>query len=365
MAVPVVHAFLEPRYAADAIGVLHHHRHPRHSALHETAGENRLLAPGMHGEPFAHGVLFLRDVKRLAHDRAGHHLHRFAIEDIHTAQQPAGVHVASKIIKALQQRVAVAKTIGHRAVQRHIIHLEIRQARVSGNAVGVRVAAEIRAAKGERVHAVHAPVAHHHVIRQPLRVPLTVKHRRRHGADARCIVQCARGRGRLAAGEKTFVTATMIGKAMMDRADDVVLVRDFRMPRKQLANLHAGHVGFDRHELAPILARRLRLHVVHLHVRRTTRKPNENHGGILTGHTRRCILRLRLQQTRQTQPTRRPADLQKRPPRNRPRAKCSSVTHCSILYDTRFCFGIQKTRGFDIFIHVRTLRSCVCCFSFS
>ena len=135
------------------------------------------MAPRMHGEPFAHGVLFLRDVKRLAHGRAGHHLHRFAIEDIHGAQQTASVHVTSKIIKALQQRVAVTQAIGHRAVQRHIIHLEIRQARVSGNAVGVRVAAEIRAAKGERVHAVHAPVAHHHVIRQPLRIPLIVKHR--------------------------------------------------------------------------------------------------------------------------------------------------------------------------------------------
>ena len=59
-------------------------------------------------------------------------------------------------------------------------------------------------------------------------------------------------------------------------AQDRELVGDLGLHRHQLADLDARHVGLDGIELAPILARGVGLHVVHVEVRGPAAQENHD-----------------------------------------------------------------------------------------
>ena len=77
--------------------------------------------------------------------------------------------------------------------------------------------------------------------------------------------------------------AAVVGELVRDRADDRELVGNLRVSRQVFADVDAGDVGLDRPELAAILRRGVRLHVVGFHVRRAARQPDEDDGGVVGG----------------------------------------------------------------------------------
>jgi hypothetical protein len=79
----------------------------------------------------------------------------------------------------------------------------------------------------------------------------------------------------------------MIGELVMATADDRVPVGAPGMHRQQFTEIDACDIGPYRPEQSPVLYRGIRLHVVGLHVRRTTRQPDEYDRSIL--HRLPCV----------------------------------------------------------------------------
>jgi len=69
---------------------------------------------------------------------------------------------------------------------------------------------------------------------------------------------------------------TVIGKLVGDRTDDRELVGDLRVQREMLADIKPRHVRGDGTKLAAIVGGSVGLQVVHLHVGRTARQPDED-----------------------------------------------------------------------------------------
>src|SRR5262249_34949905 len=101
-----------------------------------------------------------------------------------------------------------------------------------------------------------------------------------HRPDHRMIVDEADRRLRIAAGQESLVPAAMIGKVVRDRADDRELVGDASVHREMFADIDAGHIGADRAERAAVFLRGVWFHVIHFHVRRPARQPDEDDRGI-------------------------------------------------------------------------------------
>ncbi len=101
-----------------------------------------------------------------------------------------------------------------------------------------------------------------------------------HRADHRVVVDEADRRARIAAGQEAFVAAAVVGELVSDGADEGELVGDAGVQGQQFAHVEAGNVRADRPERAAVLRRGVRLHVVGLHVRRPTRQPDEDDGGV-------------------------------------------------------------------------------------
>jgi hypothetical protein len=53
------------------------------------------------------------------------------------------------------------------------------------------------------------------------------------------------------------------------------------MQRQMLADVDPRHVGMNRPELAAVILRGVRLHVIRFHVRRPARQPDEDHGAVV------------------------------------------------------------------------------------
>ena len=86
-------------------------------------------------------------------------------------------------------------------------------------------------------------------------------------------------------GPRRFLPAVaaveLVGRVQMDEmhsAKDGELVRDFGLHRHQLADFHAGDIRADRAEFAAVLAGSLRLHVVHIEMRRSAAQENHDDG---------------------------------------------------------------------------------------
>ena len=100
-------------------------------------------------------------------------------------------------------------------------------------------------------------------------------------------------------------------------ANDRKLVRDFRLLRHQLADVHSGNTRLDRFEFPAILNRRIRFEVIHIHMTRPAIEINHNDGLAATRYTAGSRFRLCPKQIRQCQPHR--TGPQKTSPRQRPR----------------------------------------------
>ena len=88
----------------------------------------------------------------------------------------------------------------------------------------------------------------------------------------------ARNRGprRLLPGVAAVEHVARVQVRHLRAAEDRELVGDLRLHRHQLADFHARHVGANGIELAAVLDRRLRLHVVHVEVRRAAAQVNHD-----------------------------------------------------------------------------------------
>jgi hypothetical protein len=73
----------------------------------------------------------------------------------------------------------------------------------------------------------------------------------------------------------------MIGKGMMDRANQVVLVRALGVHWKKFANLDAGDIRTNGIELTSMRIRSIGFHIIGLHVRRAPREPNKYYCRVL------------------------------------------------------------------------------------
>jgi hypothetical protein len=71
--------------------------------------------------------------------------------------------------------------------------------------------------------------------------------------------------------------AAMVGKGMMDRANQIVLVRTFGMHGQKFANLDAWHIRTNGIELTSMRIRSIGFHIVGLHVRRTAGEPDKDY----------------------------------------------------------------------------------------
>src|SRR5205085_10932694 len=63
-------------------------------------------------------------------------------------------------------------------------------------------------------------------------------------------------------GEHAVAAGEVVARVVVQRAHQRELVRDVRLPREQLRDVHAGDAGADRLPQAAVLGRGLRLHAV-------------------------------------------------------------------------------------------------------
>ena len=113
---------------------------------------------------------------------------------------------------------------------------------------------------------------------------------------------------------------------MAHRPDDVELVRNPRLHRKQFANFHPLHIRPNGVENPPVFRRCLRLHIIRLHVGRTARQPDEDDRGI-PGPRSPPSHRLTPQHIRQTHPQhRQPAKLKETPAGHRSGAEVGEIS---------------------------------------
>ena len=145
-----------------------------------------------------------------------------------------------------------------------------------------------------------------------------LRHNRTH---SRRVVDEAVGASRHAAGEKSFMTAAMVGKLMSHRTHDRVSISTLRMQRQQFADVDPFNVRRYRFEESSILLRRIRLHVVHFHMWRPAWQPDENDRGVVFhGLAGRCFRRCRFESQDVTQaqhPEAQRTRFQNASPRNR------------------------------------------------
>ena len=278
--IPIVGAVL--RHAAT--GVFHHDGHKAGARLDESPRHDRPLAEAVVAITLAQLRRFPGDVEGDARLVGGQQLDGLPAELVHRVHQAALVHIAAQAVQAVEQMRTVAEAIHHVRREPQVFDLEAGRARVAHDEERCRGAAEIRGPEAEYVHALPAAVHLGDVVRQ---AGLEVfAHLRDDGTDHWIVVDEARGLLWLVAGEKALVPAAVVRELVRYGADDRVFVRTPGVHRQQFADFDAGDVRLDGREDATILRRRVRLHVVGLHVRRPSRQPDKNDRRVRTGLAR-------------------------------------------------------------------------------
>ena len=101
-------------------------------------------------------------------------------------------------------------------------------------------------------------------------------------------------------GQHAMAAGEVVAGVVMQRADDRELVGDPGLLRIQLGDVESRNPAADRLPQAAVLGRRVRLHVVHVHVAGTAVEPDEDDGGVLRCANARGGFLLRLQDLRQS-----------------------------------------------------------------
>ncbi len=247
----------------------------------------------------------LLDVQGIHQPTGSQHAKGLLVEIVEPAHHAAGVGVAAETIEAGQQRLAIAEAIERDAIEHHV-----------GLAFAVRLERGVGHAQEARL-AVVGPFHVSHFRRQADKG----RHRRVHRA-----LELGHHRTQRRPTARRLLTATaMSGDALEgvvraagadDRTDRNQLVHVRGDERKMLADLDAGHVGFDRSELAANFRRRVHFKIEEVLMRRSAGQ--EDHDDPLrlrrsaaAGH------RLGSQDLRQRKAAQRqPADLEERSPRH-------------------------------------------------
>ena len=287
--IPIVGPVLEP-FHPGYVGVLHHHSHEAGSRLDQASRENSPLPPGVTAVALSQPVIFPRQVKGIANLPRAQHLQGLGIEMIPGREDAAGIDVPAQAVNSLEQANPVVKPVDHLRVDSQALDLEAILVGIRMHDERMGVHPQIGRSEAIDIHGVTIFFHQRYIAGQGASFALSLERfdgkRTRH----RSIVDKARRLGRLPAGEEALVPTAMIGKRMPDRAYDVVPVGAAGVHRHQLADIEPAHVGRNRPELSTVVAGSIRLHIVHLHMRRTTGQPDENDRCVAGGLTRSCGL---------------------------------------------------------------------------
>ena len=225
----------------------------RRSVLGQSPREQTRLTPLVAAVAVAKLVRFLFDGERLADVRAGHQVEGEVPEPVDSFELTSRVQIAAKPVKILDERSTVAQEFSVASGgQLHLRRLVALRVRIAGLKPAV-VQTEVRRASHVRV-AGDRHVRRHCLLADPLQetgdrteVRMIALRLRRRVLDQRRL-----------AGQRDDAAVAVAADVVVERPDERELVGDHRLPGKQLADIHPGHVGRNRIEHAAIIQRRVR-----------------------------------------------------------------------------------------------------------
>ena len=295
--VPVVDPLLQERDAG-LIGVFHDHRHEADASFHQTAGHQGSLSPAVATVTISNRIWLIRQIERLTGAIAGDHPNSSLLIAVHRRHQFRCIDLSLDPIQSTEQFHPIIKPLSDLRYRGNVWNREIRGCRIPFNVKRQIGAAKIRRSLSKYVIDPSPWVQRDLIWQAVVSIFAALGD---DGASGWCVVdRINRGRWN-AASHHPFVATPMVGKRMGDRTDDVVLVGNRRMSGHQFADVEARYLCRNRVKSPTIFYRGLGLHVVHVHVWRTTWKPYENDVRIgINRHPLFCRIRSQAKEIRQT-----------------------------------------------------------------
>ena len=231
--------------------------------------------------------VFLIEIEGFEHLARREHPEGLLRKTVEAVHQAAAVHVATEVIEAREQALAVVEAVERDAVEDHVVLA--RAGRAEGR---VTHAEEAGLARVRPTHLAH--LRREAEERRDGRVGRALQ-LREHGAER------GPAAGRLVAREppRLALEGVVVVNRADHRADEDELVHDGSGAREQLADLDAGDVRRDGFQLAANLARRVHLQVEHILMRRAAGQEDVDDGLVRFADAR---LRLDAQQVREGKP---------------------------------------------------------------
>ena len=198
--------------------------------------------------------------------RAGEHVEGLLVEHVHATHQTRGVEIAAQVVKTGEQRLAIPQAVERDAIEGHVV----RAAAAIRLKRSMRHAEESGISRARPFHVAHLRREAHERRHRRIGCALQLRNDRtqRRPAAGRLLLGIAPGQAL-----EGIVAAVTIGQG----ADDGAFVHHLRETRHLLGDLNARNVRGDRFEFAPDFARRVRLQIEDILMRRTARQEDHDH----------------------------------------------------------------------------------------